>query len=466
MKTSSIHHEPLLSVGVLTSPRIAFSLSEAFLIQGSSQRLPAGRYTASPAADGQVLVSPADKDPQTAQPLTLPDAAVLEPSGQGCFWLEQVRIGLQFHWERLQRQQFEGSLCLRHDGQGQLIAVNLIGLEAYLYSVIASEMNAASPEELLKAHAIISRSWLLAQLRENGSQTEAPKAGAAYPMEMVNAQGEKEHIRWYERDAHRLFDVCADDHCQRYQGMAHSDTPQVRAALQATRGQVLSYGDDICDARFYKCCGGMTESFENCWAPEPHPYLRPVRDLPQGAAREEDYSDEEAARDFILGNPPAFCHTTDKRILSLVLNDYDQETQHFYRWTQRYEAQQLSEIFRQRSGIDLGRILALQPIERGCSGRIVRLRVVGEKQRIIIGKELEIRKFLSNTHLYSSAFVVDTEGRRPSDGAPEVFILHGAGWGHGVGLCQIGAAVMSSQGYNHRQILSHYYPDTVITQLY
>ena len=464
MKTSSIHHEPQLSVGILTSPSIAFSLSDSFQVKGSSQTLPAGTYTASPAADGRVMVC-CDGD-HRGQELTLPPSAVLEPLGQGCFWLEQVRIGLQFHWERLQRQQFEGSLCFLHDGHGQLVAINLIGLESYLYSVIASEMNAASPEELLKAHAIISRSWLLAQLRRQDSPPETAQAGAAYPMETVNAQGEKEHIRWYERDAHLLFDVCADDHCQRYQGIAHSDTPQVRAALQATHGQVLSYGDEICDARFYKCCGGMTESFENCWAPEPHPYLRPVRDLPRGGSSQEDYREEQAAREFILGAPPAFCHTTDQRILSLVLNNYDQETRHFYRWTVRYTAEELSEIVRQRSGIDFGRILALQPVERGRSGRIVKLRIVGDKQRMIIGKELEIRKFLSRTHLYSSAFVVDTEGLRASDGAPEVFVLHGAGWGHGAGLCQIGAAVMSSQGYSHRQILSHYYPDTTITQLY
>jgi len=462
MKISDLQEEPVISVGIQTAARIVFSLSGDYLVRGTAMVLPAGRYSTGVLADGRLLISPDGREKE----LVLPPDSVLQPTGQEHFWLEQVRIGLQFHWERLQRQEFEGALCLRCDGKGQTIAVNLIGLEAYLYSVIASEMKASAPEELLKAHAIISRSWLLAQLQGGTAATEAPKPGAAYPIERIDEQGEKEHLRWYERDAHRLFDVCADDHCQRYQGIAHSGTPQVKAALQATRGQILSCGEEICDARFYKCCGGMTESFENCWAPQPKPYLRPVRDLPGGTGTNEDYSQEQLARSFILGNPPAYCRTDDQKILSLVLNDYDRETQHFYRWTVRYPAEELSDIVRSRSGIDFGRIIALEPVQRGPSGRIIRLRIVGSRQRMIVGKELEIRKFLSRTHLYSSAFVVDTEGRRLEDGAPEYFILHGAGWGHGSGLCQIGAAVMSSQGCSHRDILSHYYPNTSIIRLY
>ena len=187
-------------------------------------------------------------------------------------------------------------------------------------------------------------------------------------------------IKWYDREAHTHFDVCADDHCQRYQGVSRKVTPQVHEAIRATRGIVLSYEGEVCDARFSKCCGGKTELYESCWDDTPHPYLSVVDD--------------------------PFCNTDDPKILSEVLNHYDQSTD-FYRWTVQYTQAELSELVRRRGGLDYGDIVDLIPIERGPSGRIVRLQIVGTKATRIIGKELEIRRTLSETHLYSSAFEVE-----------------------------------------------------------
>lgn len=372
----------------------------------------------------------------------------------GHFSLEEVCIGIDFHWQRTQRQTFEGSLRLIVDEEGLLTAVNRIPLERYLYSVIASEMKATSSPELLKAHAVISRSWLLAQL--------GLKASAQTCFDSPD-----EHIRWYERDAHRLFDVCADDHCQRYQGISHSGTPQVLEALQATRGLVLAEGPEpdarILDARFYKCCGGISERFGSCWADEDKPSLVPVSDsrdayFHPGASTLPDLSGEEAVRDFICRPGDAFCNTRDGSVLSQVLNDYDLETQDFFRWEVSYTRRELSDIVRRKSGLDLGEILHLEPVERSRSGRLVRLRLVGSKRSLTVGKELEIRKWLSTSHLYSSAFVADETA--------EGFLLRGAGWGHGVGLCQIGAAVMASEGCSFTDILNHYYPGSCLKTLY
>ena len=422
------------------------------------------------------------------------------PAGQAAFQLEEVCIGIGFHWQRLQRQAFEGSLRLVVENH-RLTAVNCLPLERYLYSVIASEMKATASVELLKAHAVISRSWLLANLMRQPQKVAEISSEVTSVKDTFDAQ--EEHIVWYERDAHRLYDVCADDHCQRYQGICHSGTHQVKEALAATRGLVLSTDDgDICDARFYKCCGGFTERFSSCWDNRDYPYLQTVSDLTatnskQGShlsgIRSASGSDgqpladndarsalvsgigsEDEARHFILSRPAAWCHTDDQAILSQVLNDYDRETADFFRWQVQYTGQELSDLVRRKSGMDFGRLLALEPVERSQSGRLVRLRLVGTRRTLVVGKELEIRKWLSDKHLYSSAFVVSctygTGQAVSADGksypVPETFRLDGAGWGHGVGLCQIGAAVMAAKGLDHRQILAHYYPGARLEKLY
>ena len=359
------------------------------------------------------------------------------------FLLKNVRIGIGFHWDRLEDQEFEGTLEIRDNADGTQTAINRLDVEDYLSSVITSEMSATSSLELLKAHAVISRSWVLRPIISPSTCTDKP-----------DLSDPDRHVVWYERDAHEGFDVCADDHCQRYEGITRRDehpeaAANVQKAIDATRGQVLMYDGKVCDARFYKACGGATELFENAWANEHYPYLEAVRDeigipLP-------DLTIEENAQAFIRTSPSAYCNTTDARVLSQVLNNYDQETKDFYRWTVQYTAAELSDIIRERSGIDFGEILDLVPIKRGPSARLYEMQIVGSKRTMVIGKELEIRKWLSRSHLYSSAFVVD----RNEQGD---FILTGAGWGHGVGLCQIGAAVMADKGYTYEQILAHYFP--------
>ena len=359
------------------------------------------------------------------------------------FLLKNVRIGIGFHWDRLEDQEFEGTLEIRDNADGTQTAINRLDVEDYLSSVITSEMSATSSLELLKAHAVISRSWVLRPIISPSTGTDKP-----------DLSDPDRHVVWYERDAHEGFDVCADDHCQRYEGITRRDehpeaAANVQKAIDATRGQVLMYDGKVCDARFYKACGGATELFENAWANEHYPYLEAVRD--EIGTPLPDLTIEENAQAFIRTSPSAYCNTTDARVLSQVLNNYDQETKDFYRWTVQYTAAELSEIIRERSGIDFGEILDLVPIKRGPSARLYEMQIVGSKRTMVIGKELEIRKWLSKSHLYSSAFVVD----RNEQGD---FILTGAGWGHGVGLCQIGAAVMADKGYTYEQILAHYFP--------
>lgn len=359
------------------------------------------------------------------------------------FLLKNVRIGIGFHWDRLEDQEFEGTLEIRDNADGTQTAINRLDVEDYLSSVITSEMSATSSLELLKAHAVISRSWVLRPIISPSTCTDKP-----------DLSDPNRHVVWYERDAHEGFDVCADDHCQRYEGITRRDehpeaAANVQKAIDATRGQVLIYDGKVCDARFYKSCGGATELFENAWANEHYPYLEAVRD--EIGTPLPDLTIEENAQAFIRTSPSAYCNTTDARVLSQVLNNYDQETKDFYRWTVQYTAAELSEIIRERSGIDFGEIFDLVPIKRGPSARLYEMQIVGSKRTMVIGKELEIRKWLSRSHLYSSAFVVD----RNEQGD---FILTGAGWGHGVGLCQIGAAVMADKGYTYEQILAHYFP--------
>lgn len=370
------------------------------------------------------------------------------------FLLKDVTIGIGFHWQREEEQRFRGALRLIRKGE-EIQVVNLVRVEEYLRSVISSEMSATSSTELLKAHAVISRSWLLAQIAKR-NQIEATHTPYCPDTENTN-----EIIRWYDREEHRDYDVCADDHCQRYQGITRASTATVDEAVNSTYGEVLCYDGEIADARFSKCCGGATEAFESCWEPVHHSYLTAIRDNPTGYL--PDLRCEDQARAWILSEPESFCNTGDATILSQVLNGYDRETKQFYRWTVRYGQEELSELVRRRSGIDFGMITDLQPVERGVSGRIVRLHIVGTRRSLTVGKELEIRRWLSESHLYSSAFIIE---REMGENGECYFILHGAGWGHGVGLCQIGAAVMGAKGYDYEKILLHYFRGAEISRLY
>ena len=354
------------------------------------------------------------------------------------FSLMDVVIGVNFHWQRLETQTFRGSLCLLADG-GKIWAINDLPVEDYLESVISSEMSAQSSLPLLMVHAVISRSWLMSQIDGNTAPNTQASHGDAF-------------IRWYDHTDHTLFDVCADDHCQRYQGITKETSPNVAEAIRRTRGELLTYGDEICDARFSKCCGGAMEEFQYCWDDTPKPYLKGIGDTPEETI--PDLTVEENARQWILSSPKSFCNTTDKRILSQVLNDYDQETTDFYRWRVSYTQEELSKLVEKKLGAGLGTITDMRPLKRGTSGRICELRITGTKKTIVVGKELEIRRALSESHLYSSAFVVEKQG--------DTFTLIGAGWGHGVGLCQIGAAVMGDKGYAYDEILRHYYPGAEI----
>lgn len=431
--------EPSVHVGIMETKELRFTLFGQFRLQDS---LVEGQQTATVAPDGSVVWN-GDKYAEIIFEATSPECV---------FELEDVVIGVNFHWERKENQRFKGDLKLI--GGKTVTAIDIVPVEDYLASVISSEMSATASLELLKAHAVISRSWLLAQLDKRGAK--------AAPSKM---ETDTERIVWYDRDNHDQFDVCADDHCQRYQGTTRQTTEAVDLAVNETAGMVLTDKDgELCDARFSKCCGGVFEEFENCWEPVHYHYLKATRDSEKPSAF-PDLKVEENAKAWIEGAPEAFCNTRDKEILGQVLNNYDQETTDFYRWTVEYTQDELGALIKERSGIDYGKILALEPIHRGTSGRLVRLRIIGTKRTMTIGKELEIRRTLSTSHLYSSAFVVEVPSR-DADGVPESFRLRGAGWGHGVGLCQIGAAVMGARGYNFRQILEHYYADSSLTKLY
>ena len=369
-----------------------------------------------------------------------------------CFLLREVTIGVKFHWERKEDQRFEGNLRLVGRADGTVTAINEISVEEYLKSVISSEMSAEAPVELLKAHAITSRSWLVAMLERAKTTTSATPTGWKTPAEI---------IRWYTREDHDIYDVCADDHCQRYQGVTKIISPAVNDVVEQTRGVFLVYGGEICDARFYKACGGLTEEFRSSWEETDVPYLQTVADSP---THYPPVRTEQDAEQWILSRPEAYCNTEDPLILSQILPSFDQETTDFFRWKVEYERKELEELLYQKSGIDFGTLLDLVPIQRGPSGRIVRLKVVGTKASIVVGKDLEIRRWLSPSHLYSSAFLVRAE--RDSAGIPSRFVLHGAGWGHGVGLCQIGAAIMAVKGIRADEIVRHYFPGAVLQKIY
>jgi len=443
---------PTIEVGVMSAQNIEFQLTGSFQKSTGGEAVnTTGKAVVS--GDSSFILHTGDSQQ------IVDDFVLLEPinAEDSYFELFHVVIGVQFHWEREETQRFKGKLKIFVEN-GMLTAVNILSIEEYLLSVISSEMSATSSIELLKAHTVISRSWLLAQIEKSKQLKDI-----SYKSLIRNDEG---YIRWYDRQDHDRFDVCADDHCQRYQGITKISSSQVYEALTVTSGQVLMYDGMVCDARYYKCCGGITEKFENVWEPMVHPYLTKVIDNetdPEGF--ETDLTVEANARAWIMGTPSAFCNTRNKEVLTQVLNDYDQETQHFYRWQVMLTQAEIKDLLFRKIGVDVGDVLDLIPVERGVSGRIIRLRIAGSRQSIVIGKELEIRKALSESHLYSSAFIVE-KGYDSSAEIPATFILTGAGWGHGVGLCQIGAAIMGAKGIPYQEILMHYFPHAAIIKLY
>lgn len=434
--------EPEISVGIVNAQEIHFTLNARFLAKGETV---SGNQQVS-FEEGGILWNGNVYRELTFTPL----------DEDSSFSLYDVTIGINFHWERQETQSFIGTLKLVVY-EGKITAINILPAEDYLTSVISSEMNATSSLEFLKAHAVVSRSWLLAQIEKRKAMSK--KQGDFFSF----VKTDTEYIRWYDREDHTIFDVCADDHCQRYQGITKATNQSVAEAVKATRGQVMMYKNSICDARFSKCCGGITEEFDTCWENKKYPYLTAVRDDKNDAAM-PDLTIEEEADKWIRSTPDGFCNTHDKHILSQILNNYDQETTNFYRWKVRYTQEEIAELIRTNTKCDYSQIIDLIPVERGKSGRISKLKIVGTLKTLIIGKELEIRRTLSDTHLFSSAFVVDKGPQQ--DDVPAWFELTGAGWGHGVGLCQIGAAVMGEKGYNYNDILLHYYKDADIRKLY
>lgn len=444
--------QPNVNVGIVSGQKIHFSLNKPYLAKGE---MVTGEQEVA-FSEGGILWNGNQYSSLTFHP----------QSSDASFSLSDVTIGVNFHWERKETQTFLGTLHFVVESD-KICAINELPVERYLESVISSEMSATSSLELLKAHAVISRSWLLAQMKKRREVAESGNNFFSF------VKKDDRLIRWYDREDHTIFDVCADDHCQRYQGITKETSPHVAEAIRQTKGQILMDGDDICDARFSKCCGGVTEEFQYCWEDTPKNYLSSVRDIMQGVksvgsaapAPLPSLQDEAAADAWIRSNPPAFCNTTDKKILSQVLNDYDQETADFYRWKVTLTQEKLKQLLDEKLKMNFGDILDLQAEERGKSGRISKLRIVGTEKTFVIGKELEIRRALSDTHLYSSAFVVD---RCDIDekGVPQRFDIIGAGWGHGVGLCQIGAAVMGEEGFDYDAILLHYYQGAEIKKVY
>ena len=442
-----IKTEPDIQVGILSAKEIRFHLSGLFHVYATPAHLGSGNLLED--------LSSGDHDVEIRGGLLLWKGGTymslrFQPQRpEDTFYLEDVTIGKDFHWQRQEQERFWGSLKLIVK-EDQITAINTLPLERYLECVISSEMSANAHLELLKAHAIISRSWLLAQILHKSDSQESC-------LEQIPG-GWK---RWYNHTSHQDFDVCADDHCQRYQGISRIQNDKAREAVRQTYGKVLMHQGAICDARYAKCCGGKSEIFSACWQDENPKYLQAVRD-DKDESPTLDLSQEENAKKWILDRPGAFCATRDKAVLSQILNSYDQETEDFYRWSVTYYQEELSGLIHRKSGVDIGLLMDLKPLKRGESGRIELLQIIGSKTSLTIGKELEIRRILSTSHLKSSAFIIETG----QDEKGRTFTLKGAGWGHGVGLCQIGAAMMALEGYSHENILSHYYKSATLEQLY
>ena len=438
--------QPKIRVGIMAEREIRFCLNESYTDGRSS-------------FEGEMCISAVQG--RLSWNGILVDSLLLKPNEHGStFTLHDVTIGIGFHWERKEEQTFSGQLKFIVEN-GLVRAINILPVEDYLTSVISSEMKPTASREFLRAHAVISRSWVLAQLRspyrkDTGNAESGTPALGDHILNRI--------IKWYDHDQHTLFDVCADDHCQRYQGRTRIISATAEAAVKDTFGQTLVFDGHLCDARFSKCCGGVTEQFETCWQDEHKPYLVALRDSSVNEGALQDLTVEENACEWILSDPKSFCNSADANILKESLNGYDLETPDYYRWKVEYTVEQISDIFRRKSGLDIGDIVDLKPIKRGPSGRIYELEVEGTKGKATIGKELEIRRTLSESHLFSSAFIVAKN--TDENGNFSGFTLHGAGWGHGVGLCQIGAAVMATKGYTYREILRHYYPGTRLGRFY
>lgn len=443
METSNRKEEPIVSVGIVSASKLCFSLNAPYTVCGSQR---CGKQVVE-LSEGRILWEN-----------TLYDELLFEPTdAQSSFTLEDVTIGVNFHWERKEAQTFLGKLRFIVE-DNNICAINELPVETYLTSVISSEMRATSSLELLKAHAVISRSWLLAQMEQRKAENNNVEKQPSF------FKTDEEIVRWYDREDHKRFDVCADDHCQRYQGITKAANKHVVEAIQQTAGEILTSHGEICDARYSKCCGGAVEEFQYCWENIRKPYLQALPDTMPDTTSLPNLTNEAVARQWILSSPNAFCNTTDQKVLSQVLNDFDQETTDFYRWIQIYSQAEVKQLLEEKLAMQFGDIIDLIPMERGKSGRIYRLKIIGTQRTLIIGKELEIRRALSKSHLYSSAFVVEKVDIK--DGVPQQFVIKGAGWGHGVGLCQIGAAMMGVQGYRYDEILLHYYKSTEITKAY
>jgi stage II sporulation protein D len=448
----SFRKEPTISVGILTDNHINFDLYGDFKVKGVKKFF-SGRFSAELVNDRIRCKRGDDIFEADKEIIFEPDDIDLES-----FLIKDVTIGVKFHWQRKEKQRFQGTLKLLKS-KDKIVVINLIPVEKYLTSVISSEMSAKSSLQMLKSLAVVSRSWLLAQIEK--SKTIKSKK-EAYSSEL---RTENEFIKWYDREEHELFDVCADDHCQRYQGISKISTQAARQAAAETFGLVLVYNNRICNARFSKSCGGVTEAFHNVWEPQVHEYLTSVVDYKYEPENFNlDFSLERNAQKWIKGNPPAYCNTDDDKILSQVLIDYDRETKDFYRWRIDYSQSEIAELISKNSGIDFGEIMDLIPLERGDSSRLIKLRIVGSKRELIVGKELEIRRLLSVNHLYSSAIVIEKQD--VDNKIPGKFVLYGAGWGHGVGLCQIGAAVMAEKGHSFDEILLHYFRNARLNKIY
>ena len=459
--------EPQIRVGLMTKASEARITLDGSYVTDAGETLGAGDYVAR-LDDGKVALTGDAPDIQARRGESLR----LSPADFDAsrVTVHDVTIGIDFHWQRKEAQQFQGALLIKPSDDG-LTIINELPLEAYLISVISSEMSAACPPESLRAHAVVSRGWLLAQLAQAGKPSSGlgvdDQTGAAQSHDAAGrtAGAPLEIIRWYGRENHSDFDVCADDHCQRYQGISKAFSPEAFSAVRDTRGKAMVWGDEVCDTRYSKSCGGMTEVYRAGWEDRDVPYLAVLYD---GADDISGFAmpltDEANAEAWIRNAPPAFCNTQSKELLARILPGFDQETSDFYRWRVRYTAYELRQIIESRLSVDVGRIQSLEAIERGQSGRIIRLKVTGDRQTLVIGKELEIRRALSRSHLYSSAIVIEMEAG--ADDFPQAFTLIGAGWGHGVGLCQIGAAVMADRGYAHDEILTHYFPGARLQQLY
>lgn len=458
-----------ISVGIVSAQNIKFSLNAAYTAKG--QEVTGNQEVEF--VDGGI-----SWNGNVYQELTFTPV-----EDYASFSLFEVKIGINFHWERKETQIFAGTLKLVVD-EGSLCAINVLPLEDYLVSVISSEMRATAPLEFLKAHAVVSRSWLIAQIEKRKKMEKTDTGGGFFSFKKSKDQ----IVRWYDREDHTIFDVCADDHCQRYQGITKASSENVVEAVRSTAGEVLRYGKEICDARFSKCCGGVTEEYHTCWEDMDKPYLLSKKDYLKADELDADdgtdsafpdLTDEKEVAKWISTSPRTFCGTKNKRVLSQILNNYDQETTDFYRWTVEYSQERISEIINANMKAEVGGIVDLVPVKRGASGRIELLKIVGTEKTITIGKELEIRRVLSETHLFSSAFIVekffspnpqtctvvcgDTEEEAL---IPDGFVIHGAGWGHGVGLCQIGAAVMGDRGYKYDEILLHYFSGAQLEKMY